>query len=125
MSGRKIATAIKVNNKWEVQGVGAVQANAQAAQYAQPDWRSQIDAYAAECPANVGNGVIVESISAFGNTVYVHIKLENEETTEVGEALIAAISQVKAEFRQSTGIPSYVEVYFTISNKYNEKLITL
>lgn len=125
VSGRKIGTAIKVNNKWEVQGVGAVQANAQAAQYAQPDWRSQIDVYAAECPANVGNGVIVESISAFGNTVYVHIKLENEETTEVGEALIAAISQVKAEFRQSTGIPSYVEVYFTISNKYNEKLITL
>lgn len=115
MSGRKVATALRVNNNWSIQGVGG----------ASSDWRSKIDAMSRECPAEM-NGMVIESIQLTNNAAYFHLKFENLETDEVsGDLMNELLSGLKTQFRKYLGIPSYIELNFIITNKYNEKLVTI
>lgn len=126
VNGRKIGTAIKVNNKWEVQGVGTVQSATQVARPEQLDWRSTVNNLAAECPATIAENVVVESIRATNNSVYVSIKVMIDGTSGLShEELIAAASEMKSLLRKGIGIPAHVNIHITISNKNNEKLITI
>ncbi|WP_407402810.1 hypothetical protein [Sodaliphilus sp.] len=78
-----------------------------------------------ECPAEI-NGMVLESIQLANNVVYIHLKFENLETDEIsGDVLNELVSELKTQFRKFLGIPSYIEFNSIISNKYNEKLVTI
>lgn len=116
VSGRKIATALRVNNNWTIQGVGQNRS----------DWRNAIDEFAKLCPIDTGNGVILENIQYYSDAVYVHLKMENLTEDEVSSEMLNELpSNLKNEFRKQLGIPSYVELSFILYNKYNVKLITI
>lgn len=114
-SGRKIATALRVNNNWNIQGIGS----------ASSDWRSKIDTMSKECPAEM-NGMVLESIQLTNDVVYIHLRFENLETDEVSvDVLNELVSELKNQIRKSLGVPSYVELNLIISDKYNQKIVTI
>lgn len=78
-----------------------------------------------ECPTEK-NGMVLESIQLTNNVVYIHLRFENLETDEVPvDVLNELVSELKNQFRKFLGVPSYVELNLIISNKYNEKLVTI
>ena len=58
--------------------------------------------------------------------VYIHLRFENLETDEVSvDVLNELVSELKNQIRKSLGVPSYVELNVIISDKYNQKIVTI
>lgn len=116
VTGRKIATALRVNNNWDIQGVG----------HSHTDWRNSIEELSKTCPVEMANGVTIKRIQCSKNIVNIHLRFDNLIDDEIlYESLNEMSSALKREFRHLLGVPNYVSLNILIYNKYNEKLITL
>lgn len=110
-SGRKVATALMKNGKWDIQGLGQSQSS--------NNWRSKIVEFSKDCPYDTGNGIIVESLYASDDEVTLTLKFENLSVEEATGELLNIIPKMKNAFKQLLSIPSHIEINIVVYDKNN------
>ena len=109
-SGKKVATALRTNNGWNVQGVG--QSNAGN------NWRSSLAEFTKACPIDTGNGVIIESVQVSNEMVKFSLRYENLSSDEITSEMLSNLTTVKAGLRKLLSVPSHIEIIIVLYDKY-------
>lgn len=108
-TGAKVATAIRKDGKWSMQGVG--QSNGVAA------WRSRIAEIAKMLPQPASNGIVFESIQASNDEVIIHLRFEKLSADEVTGDMLSNMAQVKAGVRELLKIPAHIVLTVILTDK--------
>lgn len=119
VTGKKVATAIRTNGKWNVQGMGQNNLSQGI------DWKSFWRQSAAQCPLKLADGVSVEKITISGNIVMLDLILTNYSADQVTDEMIEALVKVKDLLRKTSKMPSNTTLRINAYDQYREKITTL
>lgn len=94
------------------------------------NWRGIVQEYSKQCPANMGNGVVLQSLTTASNSVVVTIKLSNvsAEDTDISgkvEELSGMANQLKQGMKKELKLPSDVSVIISIVDKAGKSIVRL
>lgn len=119
VSGKKVATAIRTNGKWNVQGMGQNNLSQGI------DWKSFWRQGAAQCPLKLADGVSVEKITVAGNVVILDLILTNYSADQVTDEMVEALIKVKEMLKKTSKMPSNATLRVNVYDQYREKITTL
>ena len=113
-TGKKIGTAIRTDNGWNIQGVG--QSNGINS------WRNAMAEFSKACPIDTGNGIIIDSVQVLNDQVTFSLSYENLSADEITAEMLSNITTVKAKLRKLLQIPSHIEISILLYDKYGNSL---
>lgn len=112
---RKIASAVKVNNKWNIKGI----------EETNTDWRIKWERIAKEFSNRKNSDLTFEIVSIDSNMVTVGIIFYTLSSEQITEEMINKVHELMPILRKETGTPSYIGIQINIQDKYNNKVTTL
>ncbi len=118
-SNRKIASATNVNGKWNVQGVGRQNSGSGA------NWLDIWKQMARMCPAEIENGIVLESVTISNNVVTIALVYKSITSEQVTSDMLNALREYVKMIRKSTGTPSYVDIQLIIYDQSHEKIVSI
>ena len=113
-TGKKIGTALRTNNGWDVQGVG--QSNGGNS------WRNALAEFSKACPIDTGNGIIIESVQTSNEMVTFSLRYENLSADEITAEMLSNMTTVKVGLRKLLQIPSHIEISIYLFDKHGNSV---
>ena len=118
-SNRKISTAYMVNNNWKFQTSGGAKYNNAY------DWKAGWKALAKECPANSGDGVIIETVTVNSNSVMLEIVFENYSSEELKAKAMEVGQALKDFLRKKIYTPTHVEIIIVFYDQNHDRVTAI
>ena len=118
-SGKKLATAIRKNGQWDVQGMG--QNNQPHSMAWKTFWRQG----AAQCPLKLADGINLEKVVVVGNVVILDLILTNYSAEQVTGEMIEVLVKMKDLLKKTSKMPSGTTLRMDVYDQYRDKVTTL
>ena len=119
-SGRKIGSANWVNNKWNytATSINAIDAF-------NGDWKQLWKTLADACPADSGNGVVIESVTVGNSEITLYISIDVSAFDVGGSEIKNIVEESRDYLRQQTGTPSYVKIRVVVTDKNGDEIYSI
>lgn len=119
-SGRKIGSANWVNNKWNYTANSIYAVDAFNGNWKQL-WKMLADA----CPADEGNGVVIENVVIGNSEITVYISIDISSYDALGSEIKDTIEKARDYLRQQTGTPAYIKIRVVVANKNGDEIYSI
>lgn len=119
VSGKKLATAIRKNGQWNVQGMG------QNTLSHEISWKVFWRQSAAQCPLKLAEGVSLEKIIVAGNVVILDLILTNFSAEQVTDEMVETLVKMRNLLKKTSKMPSGSILKMNVYDLYRDKITTL